>query len=48
MSPEKETALGLHELRVMFLAVSNSWNVNGKPNFRTVRQMLRNTEPADI
>jgi len=27
--------------RCEVLADSNSWNVNGTPNFKTVRQMLR-------
>ena len=34
------------QLVVRFLADSNSWNVNGTLNLRTVRQMLKNTEPA--
>jgi len=28
------------QLGVRFLADSNSWDVNGTPNLRTVRQML--------
>ena len=28
------------QLGMRFLADSNSWNVNGTPNLRTVRQML--------
>jgi len=31
MYSEKEAALGLPQLGVMFLADSNSWNLNGKP-----------------
>jgi len=31
MSSEKEAALGISQLGVRFLADSNSWNVNGKP-----------------
>jgi len=41
MQSEQDADLG----RVWFLADSNSWNKNGTPNLRTVRQMLRNTEP---
>ena len=46
MSSEKETALCLPRLGVKFLADSNSWNVNGTPNLRTVRQIVKSTEPA--
>jgi len=31
MFSEKEAALGLPQLSLRFLADSNSWNVNGKP-----------------
>jgi len=48
LSSEKEAALGLHQLGVRFLADSNNWNVNGTPNLRSVRQMLKSTEPADF
>jgi len=41
VSSEKEVASGLPQLGVRFLADSNSWNVKGTPNLRTVRQMLR-------
>jgi len=40
MSSDKETALCLYRLGVKFLADSNSWNVNGTPNLRTVRQIV--------
>jgi len=40
---EKKADLGLPQVGVRFLADSNSWNVNGTPNFRTVRQMLKST-----
>jgi len=33
------------QLGVRFLADNKSWNVNGTPNFRTVKQMLKSTEP---
>jgi len=46
MSLEKEAASGLPQIGLRFLADSNNWNVNGTRNLRTVRQMLRNTEPA--
>jgi len=46
VSSEKEAALGLYQLCVRFLADSNSWNVNGMPTFRTVRQMHKSAEPA--
>jgi len=45
MFSEKEAALRLHQLDVRFLADSNSWNMNGMPNVRAVRQMLRSTAP---
>jgi len=45
-SSEKEVGLGLPLLVLRFLADSNSWNVNGTPNFRNVRQMLKSTEQA--
>jgi len=46
MFSEMEAALGLPKLGVTFLANSNSWNVNGMPNLRTVRQMLSSNETA--
>jgi len=46
MSSEEEAALGLPQLGVRFIADSNSWNVNGTLNPRTVRQMLKSTEPT--
>ena len=46
MSSEKEAGLGISQLGLRFLAVSNSWNGNVMSNFTTVRQMLKNTEPA--
>jgi len=46
MSSEKEAALGLPQLGRMFIADSDSWNVNETPNSISVRQMLKNTEPA--
>jgi len=46
MLPEKEAVLGLPQLGVSFLADGNSWHENGTPNFRTVRQMLKSTEPS--
>jgi len=45
MFSEKEAGLGLPQLDVRFLADSNSWNVNGTPNVRAVRQVLRSTAP---
>jgi len=41
MFPEKKANLGLPQPDVRFLTDSNSWNVNGTPNLRTVKQMLR-------
>jgi len=34
------SSTSLLQLGMRFLADSNSWNVNGTPNFRTMRQML--------
>jgi len=45
MFSEKEAALRLPQLYVRFLTDSNSWNVNGTPNVRAVRQMLKRTAP---
>ena len=45
MISEKEAALCLPQLDVRFLTDSNSWNVNGTPNVRAVRQILRSTAP---
>ena len=45
MFSEKEAALRLLQLDVRFLADSNSRNVNGTPNVRAVRQLLRSTAP---
>jgi len=42
----RKQLLGLRQLGVRFLADSNSWNVNGTPNPRILRQMLKSTEPA--
>jgi len=33
MYSEKEVALGLPQLCLRFLTDSNSWNVNGKPQY---------------
>jgi len=38
---EKETFFALPQLGVTILADSNSWNMNGTPNLKTMRQMLR-------
>jgi len=48
MYSEKEMTLGLSRLGVRFLDGSNSWNVNGTPNVRIVRQMIKSTEPAGL
>jgi len=48
MSSENEVDLGLPSLGVRFLADSNSSNMNGTPNLRIVRQMLKRTEPASF
>jgi len=48
ISSVKEAGFSLPQLGVSFLGYSNSWNVNGTRNVRTVRQMLRNTEPASF
>jgi len=40
-SLQKKAALGLPQLGVRFLADSNSWNVNGTTNLKTVRQMFK-------
>jgi len=37
----KEAALSLHQVGANVLADRNSWNVNGRPNHRAVRQMLK-------
>jgi len=45
-SSDKEAASGLPQQGVSFLTDRNSWNANGTPNFRTVRQALKTTAPA--
>jgi len=41
MSSEKKAAVGLPGQSLRFLADSNSWNVNGTPNIRTARHILK-------
>jgi len=48
MSLYKDATLGLPQQGVRLLADSNTWNMNGTPNLRTVRQMLKNNDLADI
>jgi len=42
MSSEKEAALDLLQQGLGILVGSNSWNVYGTPNLKTVRQMASN------
>jgi len=46
MSLEKEAALGLPQLGLRFLAHSNSWSVNGKPQNCDQMLKLKSTVPA--